>query len=485
MTALKGLSLSRIWEIFEEITQVPRPSKREGRIIKYLEDFARRHSLEYKKDGVGNIVIRRPASPSMSGRPCVILQSHMDMVCEKNSDMEFDFDNDPIQAYADDDGWVKARGTTLGADDGIGMAAALAILTDATIETPAIEALFTVDEETGLTGAFGLGKDMLTGKYLINLDSEDEGEIFIGCAGGIDTIAKFKCETEEPAGGYIYLRADIKGLKGGHSGDDIEKGLANSNKLMARLLLSGTREAGLRLCSFDGGNLRNAIPREASAVFAVPVKLTTRFFDCFEKFSAEARAEYPVTEPGLDILITEVPAEREIMAEECQNRLLKSLHGLPNGVLAMSMSMPGLVETSSNLASVKPGENGTVIVTTSQRSSVDSARLDAAASIRSVFELAGADVKHSEGYPGWNPNPSSKLLETAVGCYKELFGQEPKVRAIHAGLECGLFLQKYPELEMVSIGPTVKGAHSPDERLEISTVDKFWKHLIKILQNIS
>lgn len=484
MPSLKELTPSNVWGIFDEITKIPRPSKKEGRIIKYLEDFARKHSLEHRKDAAGNIVILRPAAASMSGRPAVILQSHMDMVCEKNSDVQFDFDNDPIQAYADSDGWVKAKGTTLGADDGIGMAAALAVLTDTSLELPPIEALFTVDEETGLTGAFGLGKDMLTGKYLINLDSEDEGEIFIGCAGGIDTLAGFKCETEAADGKYVFLRVDIKGLKGGHSGDDIDKGLANSNKLMARLLLEGIRESELRLCRFDGGNLRNAIPREAYALLAVPVKLTSRFFDCLEKFSTDVRAEYSITETGIDITVAEVPAEATFMTEEFQKRFLYALQGLPNGVLAMSMGMPGLVETSTNLASVKQ-DGDTITVTTSQRSSVNSARYDAAASVRSVFELAGAKVKHSDGYPGWNPDPSSKLLEITVDCYRKLFGQEPKVRAIHAGLECGLFLQKYPELEMVSIGPTLRGVHSPDERLEIATVDKFWKHLIRILQNIN
>lgn len=483
MPSLKDLSPSGIWTIFEEITRIPRPSKKEGKIIKYLEDFAAKHSLECKKDKTGNIIMRRPASLSMSERPTVILQSHMDMVCEKNSDVDFDFDNDPIQAYVDNDGWVKAKGTTLGADDGIGMAAALAILTDESLELPTIEALFTVDEETGLTGAFGLEKGILTGKYLINLDSEDDGEIFIGCAGGIDTLAEFKCESEAVEGSYVFLRVDIKGLKGGHSGDDIDKGFANSNKLLARLLQNGIKESELRLCRFDGGNLRNAIPREAFATLAVHVKLTSRFFECLEKFSTDIRGEYSETETGIDITVAEIPAEKQFMTSEFQNRFLNALQGLPNGVLAMSMSMQGLVETSTNLASVK--QDGDIItVTTSQRSSIDSARMNAAASVRSVLELAGAKVKHSEGYPGWNPDPSSKLLEVAVNCYKELFGQNPKVRAIHAGLECGLFLQKYPELEMVSIGPTLRGVHSPDEKLEIATVSRFWEHLVCILKKI-
>lgn len=483
MSELSKLEPKAMWEIFEEITRVPRPSKKEEKIREYLVAFAKKHDLQYKTDEIGNVVILRPATPAMADKPVVVLQSHMDMVCEKNSDVAFDFDNDPIEAYVDGE-WVKARGTTLGADDGIGMAAALALLIDAENELPAIEALFTVDEETGLTGAFNLGKDMLTGKYLINLDSEDDGEIFIGCAGGVDTLAYFPNPVVF-APPHAYFRLDIAGLKGGHSGDDINKGLANSNKLLARFLLHGTRELGLGLCRLEGGNLRNAIPREASAVFCVPQERVKELFAYYEKYTADVKGEFGLTEPGIDIAISESEACAEVMEPKAQLNLLCALQGVPNGVLAMSAAMPGLVETSTNLASVKYSEDGEyVVVTTSQRSSIDSARFDAAASVRSVFELGGATVKHSDGYPGWKPDPTSHLLKVSVETYKKLFAVDPIVRAIHAGLECGLFLEKYPHLEMISIGPTLRGVHSPDERLEIATVDKFWRHLILTLQSI-
>lgn len=483
MSELSNLSPKSMWEIFEAITRVPRPSRKEEKIRKFLIDFAVEHKLEHKTDAIGNVVIMRPATASMKGRPVVILQSHMDMVCEKNSDVQFDFDNDPIQAYIDG-GWVRARGTTLGADDGIGMAGALALLIDTEAELPPIEALFTVDEETGLTGAFNLGSDMLTGNYLINLDSEDEGEIFIGCAGGIDTLATFDAVLTAAPADHAFFRLDITGLTGGHSGDDINKGLANSNKLMTRFLWHGTREFGLRLSHFDGGNLRNAIPREAWSIFAVPTSQISAMKSYFEKYAAEVKGEFSLTEPKMEVSIRESDPQPNVLGVDAQRGLLDALQGVPNGVLAMSAAMPGLVETSTNLASVKFDGNGNVIVTTSQRSSIDSARYDAAASVESVFALGGASVKHSDGYPGWKPDPTSHLLKVSVATYKELFKVDPIVRAIHAGLECGLFLEKYPHLEMISIGPTLRGVHSPDERLEIATVDKFWKHLIATLQAI-
>ena len=484
MSAISKLSPQAVWEIFDQITRVPRPSKKEGQIIRFLENFATEHHLEHKTDQTGNVVIRRPASPSMQGRPVVVLQSHMDMVCEKNSDVVFDFEKDPIQPQITPDGWVKATGTTLGADDGIGMAAALALLIAQDIELPALEALFTVDEETGLTGAFNLGQGMLTGRYLINLDSEDEGELFIGCAGGIDTVARFPYRTEESAKNLAFFRVDITGLTGGHSGDDIEKGRANSNKLLTRLLWRGAKEVQLRLCKFDGGNLRNAIPREAHAVFGVPVPMVKAFFELYEAFVAEAHEEYRLTEPNLDIAVCEMPYQTETLDAASQRGLLYALQGVPNGVLAMSQAMPGLVETSTNLASVKFKEQGTIEVVSSQRSSLDGARFNAAATVESVFELGGGKVIHSDGYPGWNPNPDSHILDVTRQCYQKLFGQEPRVRAIHAGLECGLFLQKYPDLQMVSFGPTLRGVHSPDERLEIVTVEKFWKLLREVVVNL-
>ena len=477
---IRDLQPKLVWEIFDEITKVPRPSKREDKIIEYLVDFAQKHSLEYQRDQIGNVVIRKAATAGYEALPTVILQSHLDMVCEKNSDTEHNFDTDPIRTKIVD-GWVKAEGTTLGADCGIGMAAALALLVDPTVEHGAVEALFTVDEETGLTGAFNLGEGMLTGKYLINLDSEDEGEIFIGCAGGVDTLAHFDYSVETLPAGYEYYRIGISGLKGGHSGDDIDKGLGNANKILASFLYDATR-FGIRVGMFDGGNLRNAIPREAYAVVAVPEHTALLFETALATYVSAVKAMYAPTEPNLKITLGEA-AIQPVIDEETQSALLAALVGLPNGVLAMSQTMKGLVETSTNLASVK-FVDGNIVVTTSQRSSVERAKRDAMHSIEAVLELAGATVEHSDGYPGWTPNPSSSLLNSTIESYKGLFGVEPKVRAIHAGLECGLFLEKYPHLEMVSFGPTLRGVHSPDERLEIATVDKFWALLLDVLKRI-
>ena len=478
---LKDLQPKAVWEQFEALTRVPRPSKKEERVIEYLIDFAQRHGIEWQRDEIGNVVMRKPATAGYESRPTVILQSHMDMVCEKNSDVEFDFENDAIRAVVDGE-WVRAEGTTLGADDGIGMAASLALLLDKEAEHGALEVLFTVDEETGLTGAFNLGEGMLTGKYLINLDSEDEGEIFIGCAGGVDTVATFVCE-KEAAPELSFYRVDVKDLVGGHSGDDINKGRANSNKLIARLMMLAAEQYGARISRIEGGNLRNAIPREAYAVVGVPAAQGVAFEKLVDSFAADVKAEFAVTEPDMKIMSVAVAAEAEVLTLDLQRRLLAALVGVPNGVLAMSFAVPGLVETSTNLASVKfVGEN--VVVTTSQRSSIESAKLYAKHSVESVFVLAGATVEHSDGYPGWAPNPDSQLLVRTVESYERLFGVKPKVRAVHAGLECGLFLEKYPHLEMVSFGPTVTGVHSPDERINIATVEKFWLHLKDVLKRI-
>lgn len=474
------LTPAGIWRFFDEITRVPRPSKKEGKITAYLIDFAKSRGLAYRKDATGNLVILKDATPGMEDRPAVILQSHMDMVTEKNSDVHFDFEKDAIQTRIEE-GWVRANGTTLGADCGIGMAAALAVLAADDVPHGPLECLFTVDEETGLTGAFGLGDDMLTGKYLINLDSEDEGELFIGCAGGIDTLATFHYTNESVPKNYTFFRIDLQGLVGGHSGDDIDKGRGNSNKLLNRFLWYCARKFDLRLTYFNGGNLRNAIPREAYAIFGVPTKSVARIQEYFTRYQGAIKAEFQATEPGLTVTLAEMPEPASVMDLPTQTALLNALCGLPNGVLAMSRTMDNLVETSTNLASVKFTDHKHITVTTSQRSSVESAKDEAAASVESVFELAGAGVVHSDGYPGWNPNPDSYLLEITKTSYERLFGVSPKVRAIHAGLECGLFLQKFPWLEMVSFGPTLRGVHSPDERLEIASVEKFWKLLADVL----
>ena len=483
MSAITTLEPRIVWEQFDAITQIPRPSKKEGKIIAYLVDFAKRHNLEYRKDAIGNVVICKPATPGFEERPTVVLQSHMDMVCEKNSDVEFDFEKDAIRPYIDGE-WVKAEGTTLGADCGIGMAAALAVLIDPAVEHGPVEALFTVDEETGLTGAFELGEGMLTGKYLVNLDSEDEGELFIGCAGGIDTIATFHYHTEEAPLNYSFFRIDVSDLQGGHSGDDIDKGRANSNKLVARLLWEGMQSFELKLSYFNGGNLRNAIPREAYAIFGVPTRFAGEFRKRYAFFAEDMKAEFRLREPNLRITLNEMPQVDKVLDARTQAGLINALVGVPNGVIAMSFAVPGLVETSTNLASVKFVGDDRIVVTSSQRSSVESAKTYVMQMVESVFTLAGADVAHSDGYPGWAPNPESRLLDITVKSYERLFSTEPKVRAIHAGLECGLFLEKYPDLEMVSFGPTLRGVHSPDERLEIATVGKFWALLLEGMKNI-
>ena len=483
MSEIANLEPRPVWVQFDAILKVPRPSKKEGKIIEFLVDFAKKHNLEYRKDAVGNVVMRKPASPGFEERPAVVLQSHMDMVCEKNSDVEFDFDNDPIRARVES-GWVRAEGTTLGADCGIGMAAALAMMIDPEAQHGPLEALFTVDEETGLTGAFELGDGMLQGKYLINLDSEDEGELFIGCAGGIDTVATFRYTMEPAPKNYTFFRVDVSDLLGGHSGDDIDKGRVNSNKTVARLLWSGMQSFELRLSYFSGGNLRNAIPREAYAIFGVPERFVKEFRKRYELFAADLESEFRLREPNFKITLNEMPQVDEVLDARTQFALVYSLVGVPNGVIAMSAAVPGLVETSTNLASVKFEEGGRIVVTSSQRSSVESAKTYVMQMVESVFALAGADVAHSDGYPGWAPDPDSRLLEVTADAYRRLFAAEPKVRAIHAGLECGLFLEKYPGLEMVSFGPTLRGVHSPDERLEIATVPKFWDLLREVLRTL-
>ena len=468
---------------FAGLAKHPRKSGHEKEVSDYIASRLRQLGASVVQDEVNNIIADVPATKGYEDVPLTIIQGHMDMVCEKNSDVEFDFDNDPIRTHIDG-GWVRAEGTTLGADCGIGMAAALAVMIDPAVQHGPVEALFTVDEETGLTGAFELGEEMLTGKYLINLDSEDEGEIFIGCAGGIDTIATFRYAMEEAPKNYSFFRVDVSDLQGGHSGDDIDKGRVNSNKTVARLLWDGMQSFELKLSYFNGGNLRNAIPREAYAIFGVPTRFKSEFVKRYDLFAADLKAEFRFREPNFRITLNEMPEVDQVLDARTQFGLVYSLVGVPNGVIAMSFAMPGLVETSTNLASVKFEGDNRIVVTSSQRSSVESAKTYVMQMVESVFALAGADVAHSDGYPGWAPNPQSVLLEKTVGAYERLFGAEPKVRAIHAGLECGLFLEKYPELEMVSFGPTLRGVHSPDERLEIATVPKFWDLLLEVLKTV-
>lgn len=480
-SVLKGLKPEKVFEIFGEILSVPRPSKHEERMTKFLMDWAEKRSLEHERDEIGNVIIRKGASKGMENKAWVCLQSHMDMVCEKNGDKVFDFMKDPIEAQIVNQ-WLMAKGTTLGADDGIGIATALAILDSEDIEHGPIECLFTVDEETGLSGANALSPNLLKSRILLNLDSEDEGEMFIGCAGGVDTLAKLPFEKEETPQG-AYFRISVKGLKGGHSGDDINKGLGCANKLLNRILWEADKEMDMRLSCFNGGNLRNAIAREAYADVVIMEQESEDLKRLVEKFGEELRYEFRSTEPNLQIRIEKVAKPAFVVDMLSQDNLLNVLYACPHGVLAMSREIPGFVETSTNLASVKTEETH-FFITTSQRSSVESAKEAAASKVESCFLLAGADVEHSDGYPGWAPNTDSHVLKVAVESYKKLFGKEPVVRAIHAGLECGLIGEKYKDMDMISFGPTLRGVHSPEERLEIATVELFWRHTLEILKNI-
>lgn len=478
----KDLRPAVVFHYFDEVCQVPRPSKKEEKIRAYLLDFAKKHNLEAKTDEAGNVLIKKAASAGMENLKTVILQSHIDMVCEKNKDTEHNFETDPIQTYIDGE-WLRAKGTTLGADNGIGVATELAVLASDDIKHGPIECLFTVDEETGLTGAFALKEGFMNGDILLNLDSEDDGELFIGCAGGANTTAIYPFPTEKAPQGWFFFRVSVKGLTGGHSGDDINKNRANANKLLNRFLMQTMQKYGMRLADIEGGNLHNAIPREAHALCAVPMEYKEAVRVDLNIFISEIENEYSATEPNLSMdLESEAPVEY-VMEQKAMERFLLSIYAVHHGVYAMSQDIPGLVETSSNLASIKVCD-GTIEVVTSQRSSILSSRKDMSQMVSAAFILGGATVTTGEGYPGWKPNPSSEILKIAVESYKKLFGVEPKVKAIHAGLECGLFLQKYPSLDMVSFGPTLRGVHSPDERMLIPTVEKFWNHLLDILAHI-
>lgn len=472
-----------VFDCFAEINKVPRPSKHEEKMIAYLKDFAEKNNLAFKTDETGNVLIAKPATPGMEGRPTVVLQGHMDMVCEKRSDRVIDFENDPIETFTDGE-WMRAKDTTLGADDGIGIALAMAILTDDSIKHGPIECLFTRDEETGLTGAFAIEPGFMTGKYLINLDSEDEGEIFIGCAGGVNTDIEFEYYAESIPEGYVAMRVVVDKLTGGHSGDDINKNRANANKVLARFLYDISGRYDMKLCSIDGGNLHNAIPRHAEAVIAVSEEQKHEIRSNFNIFAAAIQDEYHTTEPTAEFLMESVELPETAIDDITANNLIAALNAVHNGVYEWSQDIPHFVETSSNLASIKMPEEGKIKIVASQRSSTHS-QLDAVCNVvASAFNLAGADVLINEGYPGWKPNPDSELLKITVEKYKELFGKEPKVRAIHAGLECGLFSEKYPGLDMVSFGPTLRGVHSPDEKLLIPTVEMVWRHLVAIIESL-
>ncbi len=471
-----------VWEFFDDICQIPRPSKKEDKIKAYLLEFGLKHKLETLEDEIGNVLIRKPATKGMENKPWVLMQSHMDMVCEKNSDVKHDFEKDPIRIKIEGE-WVTAIGTTLGADDGIGVAAQLAILAASDIEHGPIECLFTMDEETGLTGAFGLKPGFLKSEILLNLDSEDEGELFIGCAGGMDTVISFDLETEKAASENKWFELKVSGLRGGHSGDDIQKGYGNANKIINRILYRASADYGLRLAKLEGGNLRNALAREAVARFCLPPQFEQVLKQMVDQMTKDIQAELHVTEPHLSIQLGDQKPLDEVLSLDLQNRLLNSIYACPHGVIAWSQDIPNFVETSTNLASVKITENE-VLVTTSQRSSSETEKIDVVNHVAAVFKLAGAKVSHSDGYPGWKPNPDSKIMRITSSSYEKLFQKKPKVLAIHAGLECGLIGETYPKMDMISYGPTIKGAHSPDERIEIKTVQMFWDLTLDILKSI-
>ncbi|MDR2956157.1 MAG: aminoacyl-histidine dipeptidase [Prevotella sp.] len=480
---IRDLKPEIVWKYFYELTQIPRPSKKEEKVIAYLLDFAKKHKLEVKKDEAGNVLITKPATKGKENLPTVILQGHVDMVCEKNAGTVHDFDKDPIETIIDN-GWVRANGTTLGADNGVGVAAALAILASDDIEHGKLECLFTVDEETGLTGAYALSNDFLSGDILINLDTEEEGEIYIGCAGGKGTTATFHYKKEETPANYFWFRVEVKRLNGGHSGSEIHKGLGNANKILNRYLWALNNKYGLLLSEINGGNLHNAIPREAYAIAGVPYKFKENVIVELNTLLPQIQAEIKTVDPKLDMKVGSTDTPQYIIDKDTSDNLLNALYACPHGVLGMSFAIPGLVETSTNLASVKMKEDNTILVTTSQRSSTDSLKDDAANMVAAAFTLAKAEVKHSDGYPGWRPNPDSKILAVAKESYKKLYDKEPEIMAIHAGLECGLFLEKYPHLDMISCGPTIREAHSPAEKVEIESVGKWWNLLLDILKSI-
>ncbi len=472
-----------VFEQFAKINQIPRPSKHEEKMIEYLKSFGESHGLETEIDETGNVIIRKPATKGFENKETVILQSHMDMVCEKLVDIAFDFNKDAIQTYVDGE-WMKAKGTTLGADDGIGCAIELAILDSDDIEHGPIECVFTRDEETGLTGAEGMKPGFMKGNMLINLDSEDEGQIFVSCAGGRNTTATFRFQKEEAPAGWFFMKGSLKGLVGGHSGDDINKKRANALKVIARYLYKVQEKLGLRLASFDAGKLHNAIPRDGVIVFAVPTEFKEQARAEWNIFVTEVEEEFHITEQNMQFALESTEAV-PVMPLEVSTRLVQALQAVDNGVFAMCQdeAIAWLVETSSNVASVETCDDKVVVVA-SQRSNVMSALDNQAATIKAVFQLAGAEVEQGDGYPAWKMNPDSKLTALAVEAYEKLFGKEPKVLGIHAGLECGLFSEKYPNLDMVSFGPTLRGVHSPDERLHIPTVQMVWDHLMEILKNI-
>ncbi|MCK9204123.1 MAG: aminoacyl-histidine dipeptidase [Bacteroidales bacterium] len=479
---ITNLDPKALWNNFHSLTRIPRPSKKEDKIREFICKFGKNLGLETFIDEIGNVIIRKPATPGMENRKGVILQGHLDMVPQKNSDKIHDFEKDPIEAIVDGE-WVHANGTTLGADNGMGVAAAMTVLQSKDLVHGPIEALFTTDEETGMTGATNLKPGTLKGDILLNMDSEDEGELYIGCAGGTNGNFTLKYDDEPVTKGNIAFKLSLTGMKGGHSGVDIPLGRGNANKVMVRFLWAASRKFNLRLSSIEGGSLRNAIPREAFATVTIPAGNKEEFLKSLGDYATIAKKELSAVEPGLKLEAAPTDLPSAWIDEKSQHNLLDALYACPNGVIRMSNEMPGLVETSTNLAIVK-SENGVVRIQCLLRSSVDSAKDDLEQMMQCVFELAGAECVFDGKYPGWKPNPDSPILGTMLKIYEDKFGKVPKITAIHAGLECGIMGGAYPNWDMISFGPTIRFPHSPDEKVNIVTVQKFWDFLVETLKNI-
>ena len=471
-----------LWNKFADLNAVPRPSKKEERIIEFIKAFGNSLGLETFEDQIRNVIIRKPATPGMENRKSIVLQSHLDMVHQKNNDTVFDFDVQGIEMFVDND-WIKAKGTTLGADNGIGVATIMAILESDSIPHPAIEALFTIDEETGMTGALNLKAGILKGSILLNLDTEQDDEIDIGCAGGIDVTAIGNYQMEELPADYSAWRISVKGLNGGHSGMDIHKGLGNANKIMNRLLYKGFELFGLAVSEINGGSLRNAIPRESESIIILPKNKINDFNTAFEQLIKDIKFELKTTEPTLQIGLQEVPLPDLIMNSVSQIQLINAIYSVSNGVYRMSADIDNLVETSNNLARVIV-KDGKIFIACLTRSSIESSKMDLAQALEANFKMANLQVSFSGSYPGWTPNVSSPILKVLTSVYEQLHQKKPKVVACHAGLECGILGKNYPNMDMISFGPTILGAHSPDERVSISSVQKYWRFVLEILKAI-
>jgi len=479
---LRKLEPICLWNKFADLNAVPRPSKKEERIIEFIKAFGNSLGLETFEDQIRNVIIRKPATPGMENRKSIVLQSHLDMVHQKNNETVFDFDVQGIEMFVDND-WIKAKGTTLGADNGIGVATIMAILESDTIPHPAIEALFTIDEETGMTGALNLKAGILKGSILLNLDTEQDDEIDIGCAGGIDVTAVGNYQMEELPADYSAWRISVKGLNGGHSGMDIHKGLGNANKIMNRLLYKGFELFGLAVSEINGGSLRNAIPRESESIIILPKNKINDFNTAFEQLIKDIKFELKTTEPTLQIGLQEAPLPNLIMNSDSQIQLINAIYSVSNGVYRMSADIDNLVETSNNLARVIV-KDGKIFIACLTRSSIESSKMDLAQALEANFKMANLQVSFSGSYPGWTPNVSSPILKVLTSVYEQLYQKKPKVVACHAGLECGILGKNYPNMDMISFGPTILGAHSPDERVSISSVQKYWRFVLEILKAI-